>query len=123
MRAKLLPCALALVGLVLSNCQKTNIAPDADRSGAASGRLATAAVPANCDRISFTNASGLVSSVTSDNGLTVGITSNNPGYNEPIETIIFNSGAPHPNDLDLGTPNQAFGGPGKVDANSPEPGG
>ncbi len=102
---------------------KTDVAPGTDRSSGASGRLATAAVPANCDRISFTNASGLVSSVTSDNGVTVGITSNNPGYNQPIETIIFNSSAPHPNDKDLGTPNQAFGGPGQVDAGSPEPGG
>ncbi len=123
MRAKLLPCVLALAGLVLSNCQKTDVAPGTDRFSDASGRIAATAATTNCDRISFTNASGLVSGVTSDNGLAVGITSNNPGYSQPIETIIFNSTLPHPEDYDLGTPNQAFGGPGKVDVGSPEPGG
>ncbi|MDU0369060.1 hypothetical protein ACFPAF_01540 [Hymenobacter endophyticus] len=67
-----------------------------------------------CDVISFTKATGLLSQVYSDGGRgPILMTSyNSRSSSEPIAAMVFNSAVPHWEDLDLGTPNEAFGGPG-----------
>lgn len=48
-----------------------------------------------------------------NNGLTISAINANASVSHPDKAIIFNSSAPTGDDFDLGTPNQAYGGPGK----------
>ncbi|MDO1448966.1 hypothetical protein Q0590_21995 [Rhodocytophaga aerolata] len=68
------------------------------------------------DVVSFNKvvAGTLLSAVTSDSGLVIPMTSfNSISPDKPVAAMVFNSSLPHWEDVDLGTPNQKFGGKGK----------
>jgi hypothetical protein len=68
------------------------------------------------DLVSFDKvaAGTLLGVVTSDSGLVIPMTSfNSISPDKPLAAMVFNSSLPHWEDVDLGTPNQKFGGPGK----------
>jgi hypothetical protein len=102
---------MALMGLALFNCQKNEVVPETDKANQAAARTTTAAVvltPLDCDNISFTGASGLLASITSDKGVLIDVESHNPHSPGRVDAaMIFNSSSPFytdGEDLDLGTP-------------------
>ncbi len=52
-------------------------------------------------------------------GITINVKAYKKGSTAPIQAALFNTGNPHPNDLDLGTPNILYGGPG-ISGESPD---
>lgn len=121
--------ACAVAALLVAGCQKTDLAPtatpQAPRPGAVNSAPAT-----SCDVISFENASGLLSQVTSAGGTgPITMVSHNDNYPaELVAAMIFESSSTTPpregslsygsydpfqeaaEDLDLGTPNETFPG-------------
>lgn len=90
--------------LLLAGCQKTDIQPGDSLSSTGNDHIAVACTP---DVISFNNASGLLTNVTSDGGTVIGMTSANPHYTgQDVAAIVFNTNPlSSAEDDDLGTPN------------------
>ncbi|TGE27370.1 hypothetical protein [Hymenobacter metallicola] len=129
--------AVAAASLLAVSCQKTDLAPSATPG---SNLVAKApAVAPGCDVIDFerysgfTGFGGLLSSVTSaGNAGPIAMTSYNANYpSQPVAAIVFESSSTTPpgpssqsyggwdpfqnaaEDLDLGTPNELYGGYGR----------
>jgi hypothetical protein len=103
--------------LLVQGCQKETL-PDGnlESGGLYNAKANTTALTTTmrCDNIGFENASGLLSQVYSDGGLgPIAMTSFNSRFPaEPKAAMVFDSGNPHMEDVDLGTPNEGYGGPG-----------
>ena len=123
MKKQYLFATFAALLLTIISCRKTDLNPEdttlnSDFANTHAKLQNAITSNNNCDVISFEGVpSGtLLSSVTSEGGVVVPMTSSNsssPG--EPIAAIVFDSDVPHSEDIDLGTPSVLFGGPGNVD--------
>lgn len=105
--------ALLLLGI---GCSKTDMNSDElQLKNGTQLNVLSAVGTDGCDVINFENVAPntIISSVTSAGGVFVDMTSHNtssPGYDDAA--IVFNSSAPHKEDLDLGTPSRLYGGKG-----------
>lgn len=109
--------AMAALLLFVIGCSKTDMSPNELKVNNSPKTNVLNAVMADCDVIDFENVSPntLLSSVNSAGGVFVDMTSRNsssPAY--PDAAIVFNSSAPHKEDIDLGTPSILYGGLGNV---------
>ena len=112
----LLSAAIATSFFCMISCQKSELLPTDN----VNERLTTSSrITTQCDVISFNSLpadASVISSVTSDGGMVIPMTSFNSAFPlQPHAAMIFNSAAPpagQTSSYDLGTPNEDFGGPG-----------
>ncbi|MCB2406792.1 hypothetical protein [Hymenobacter lucidus] len=130
--------ALAIASLLVASCQKTDLAPASKPSGT-NLAVSSPVVAPGCDVIDFeqyggfTGFGGLLTTVNSHNNVgPIAMTSYNANYpSQPVAAIVFESSSTTPpgpgsssyggfdpflgtaEDLDLGTPNAAYGGYGQ----------
>lgn len=88
------------------------------------GVALTADVPSDAIVIDFEgfNAGDIVNSVAPNGGCdgSIGVFADNPALDMGNDAMVFDSANPTGGDVDLGTPNNSFGGPG-VSAEGPQP--
>jgi len=105
--------SLAACLLAVTSCQKNNVEPEGAFPANSSSAIGIPTGPV-CDVINFENASGFLTSVTSAGGAGPITMTSRSGNSEAVDepARVFDSSLPHPEDVDLGTPNKAYNGPG-----------
>lgn len=128
MRQRFFPLAILALILFTVGCSKQieNPSDPGEVLGKAKKVTTSSSTETSCDRISFEGyANGqILSEVTSEGGFgPIAMTSSNPRFlGQPHAAMIFDSDIlGDPPSWDLGTPNEAFGGPGVGEAGGPGP--